>query len=232
MIHQRIEYGDDGRMGVAEAENFEKYKSYIQRRRVGNPSEANNNPLIEKKETTDQTERIYGEDVGFFSEKSNSEEVGTRTGPSEGFAQSYGGFSSYDRGFEKSWASSGSYDRTRSTQALKRIDGGLYKKLYGNDHRSGSQNGISSYRSTHASGNTAEIADNRTTVLAIKIIKQALACFAILGIVVLMQQNGDLAEVLTFVKKHVVDTHMDPQNLFTGVENIIKECSRLLGGSP
>lgn len=235
MIHKRMKYGDDGWMGVADAENYDKYRSYIQRRRVVEPSAAGDSlihGLVEKKESAPKTESIFSEDTDkLYSHKTGIDEDSSQMGQSEEVADSYRGYSAYDRSFNNSWTSAGTYDRPNAAQSLKRTDTGLYKRLYGN-RRSGYQSGISSYRSSSTSGYTTEITDNHTTVLAIKIIKQSLACFAILGIVVLMQQRDEMAEALSFVKKHVVDTHWDPQNLITGVENIIKACSRLLGGSP
>lgn len=76
------------------------------------------------------------------------------------------------------------------------------------------------------------VEDNRTALLAIKIIKQALACFAVLGIIVLMQQNAEMADELSFVKKHVVENHIELDNIINGMKNIITECSRFFGGSP
>ena len=69
-------------------------------------------------------------------------------------------------------------------------------------------------------------------MLAIKIIKQALACFAVLGIIVLMQQNVGMADELSFVKKHVVENHIELDNIINGVKNIIAECSRFSEGHP
>jgi hypothetical protein len=69
-------------------------------------------------------------------------------------------------------------------------------------------------------------------MLAIKIIKQSIACFIILGIIVLMQQNIELEDELSFIKRHVVENNIELGSIVDGVKNIIAECSRFLGGSP
>ena len=130
---------------------------------------------------------------------------------------------------------------------FRRTDQNIYRKLYGNKRKSpfsgnsftGGSNSASSYTGSYArtyhggglSGSGTQIEDNRTTVLAIKVIKQSLACFALLGIIVLMQQNSSMAGVLEFIKKHVVESHIEPGSLLTGVQDLVKECARFFGGA-
>jgi hypothetical protein len=76
------------------------------------------------------------------------------------------------------------------------------------------------------------IEDNRATLLAIKIIKQTLACFAILGIIVFLQQRADGAQVLEYIKNQVVESHIEANSILTGVENILTQCSKFFGGAP
>ena len=80
--------------------------------------------------------------------------------------------------------------------------------------------------------NSTAIEENKATLLAIKIIKQALACFAILGVIVFLQQRADASPVLNYIKSQVVDNHTEASSPTSGVENIITECSRIFGGSP
>ncbi|MCX7772865.1 MAG: hypothetical protein N2376_07110, partial [Clostridia bacterium] len=115
------------------------------------------------------------------------------------------------------------------TAALRRTDPGIYRKLYG-QNKKGTYG--SSYAGAYHGPHQAEIEDNRATVLAVKIIKQAIACFAILGILVLMQQRTDMGQALAFVKKQVIEINVDPQSILSGVEDLVKQCTKFLGGSP
>lgn len=219
-------------MGVAEVDNLEKYKSYIQRRRVeAAPKEKglSQETALEKTEISVPYAMNFSGDTG-SEEKAKSKEEG-QAGYTESSSDSAESFTPYHYGSESSWDTRNDSGKTRTSTNFRRTDPNLYRRLYGKDHKSTRTGYLSGYHGSTV-GNPADTADNRTAVLAIKIIKQALACFVVLGIIVLMQQRSDMAGALAFVKKYVVDSHTDPQNLLTGVENIIKECSRLLGGSP
>lgn len=221
-------------MEASEVNNLDRYKSYIQRRRVGTaPSEGE---LVARSEPkSDQSEASFA----------------------DGFAETYRGFPGYGpstekssnngtdndsdmdstvdetfRGDETESTSRSSYTERSKSPNLHRTDPGLYKRLYGHNAKIPRTTPYSSSYHGYGSTNHAEIKDNRTTVLAVKIIKQALACFALLGLIVLMQQRSDMEGVLTFIKKHLVENHIDSQSVLAGVENIVKEASRLLGGSP
>ncbi len=217
---------------TADVDNLEKYRSYIQRRRVGpDPPIASENtqPIIK------QTEPLADYGLGTKEEiKVDSD----RKSPLDDLL--YGDTRSSSFGSTNSSGPDRSSESTRihysaPTTAARRTDPSLYRRLYGQNHKNthgspytGSYHGYAS----NGSSNHAEIEDNRATVLAVKIIKQALACFAVLGIIVVLQQRSDTGQILAFVKKHVVDTHIETQGLLAGVENIWKECSRFLGGSP
>lgn len=193
-------------MEASGVDNLDRYKSYIQRRRVGlDPSDESHmtETAIEKAESTEAS----------FADT---------------YTDSYRGFSSYGKGSESTKAE----DTETPVNSLRRTDPGPYQRLYGQSHKTSPYANNSRYHGYSTSTHSAEIEDNRATVLAVKIIKQALACFAILGIIVLMQQRSDMGGALTFIKKHVVETHIEPNSLLTGVENIVQECSRFLGGSP
>lgn len=104
----------------------------------------------------------------------------------------------------------------------------LYKKLYA---RQGNRTpAASSYR--NISSQRAQIEDNRATLMAIKLIKQSLACFAILGIIVLMQGRSDMQEALAVIRRHVVETHIDPRSLFEDVKSVFSQFVQALVGSP
>lgn len=121
-----------------------------------------------------------------------------------------------------------------SLPLLHRADTGLYKKLYSHSGRNKSPSYPTSYPSAYKghSGSHAEVEDNRVTLIAVKLIKQALACFAILGIIILMQSRPDMKEALAVVKKQVIETNIEPQSLYEGIRGIINQCSQALGGSP
>ena len=112
--------------------------------------------------------------------------------------------------------------------ALRKQDHSLYRKLYTRQkYKAPAYPSGKSYTSQRT-----QIEDNRATLMAIKVIKQALACFAILGIIVLMQGREDMQDALAAIRKHVVETHIDPQNLIDGVKSVFSQLVRTLGGSP
>lgn len=211
-------------MEASDANNLDRYKSYIQRRRVGyeQPHESLMSGMSALK--------TQEEDEGSAESKAISYRDFTSVDRSSGRLQA--GNTEGDKifGFAQNQNAS---NKESSVTALRKPDPGLYQRLYKQNRK------ISSFPYYRKSGNGygasshgAEIEDNRTTVLAIKVIKQALTCFAILGIIVLMQRRDETVNVLTFIKKHLVEAHIEPKNLLAGVENIVKECSRFLGGSP
>lgn len=186
-------------MGQAlEVENTDKYKSYIQRRRVGTDDSAADFTVDSKLDKSPIAD-LYETD--FFKKESKIHED----------------FSPLNREIEEKSSYSPYKGYTAPLKHNHRIDAHSYRK---------------NYPASYKGANGTAIEDNRTTLIAIKIIKQALACFAVLGIIVFMQQRNDTSAALEFVKKHVVDNHTDFSGLVAGVENIIAECSRIFGGLP
>lgn len=184
---------------VYEAEKSDKYKSYIQRRRVGandSSSDFNMDSKSDKSPITDFDE------IDFF--KSSSSKATDDSSTLDKAIEGNNFYSPY-----KSYTTPSKYTHRTDTSSYRR-----------------------NYPVNYKGANRTAIEDNRTTLLAVKIIKQALACFAVLGIIVFLQQRNDTTAVLEFIKKHVVDNHTDLSGLITGVENIILECSRIFGGSP
>jgi len=111
---------------------------------------------------------------------------------------------------------------------LRKRDHPLYRKMYTRQKpRKPAYPSGRSYISQRA-----QVEDNRATLIAIKIIKQALACFAILGLVVLMQGRPDMQETLAFMRRHIVETHIDPGDLVNGVKSVFSQLVRNLGGGP
>ncbi|HBR04087.1 MAG TPA: hypothetical protein DD738_15920 [Ruminiclostridium sp.] len=203
--------------------NLDKYKSYIQKRRVGEDQQAD-----------------YGVS-GTSAFKTDKPEEGF----SESYSSSYDFFSDFGRSKinvdqQESVSDNTSdflddqelYRRESPFTSPRRTDPGLYQRLYGQKRRNASSL-YSRYSGGYSTpGHGTEIENNRTAVLAIKIIKQTLACFALLGIIVLLQNRSDTANTLAFIRRHVVETHIEPKSILTGLENIVQECSRFLGGSP
>lgn len=223
-------------MGASEVNNLDRYKSYIQRRRVRSAS--SDGELISRPEPdSEKSETSYAEsfadiyrsfsDYGQRSEKSTTGEFKDDSDININ--------STVENTFKDEETQSSpreSYSSRGQTTTIHRTDPGLYKRLYGQNGRIPRASSYTSSYHGYGSSNHAEIRDNQATVLAVKIIKQALACFAILGIIVLMQQRSDMEGVLTFIRKHLIENHIDSQSVVAGVENIVKECSRFLGGSP
>lgn len=211
-------------MGTAEAENLEKYKSYIQRRRVGLketdeslPAE----PLTDRYGRTDgyviKSENGKNSDTDDYNYTQNDNDEELRK------------FLEEEPTWKKSY--SDTYSSSISTTSYRRNEPDLYRRLYGRNRRTpySSRNTGSFYGSSRYASETE---DNGAALLAIKVIKQCLACFAVLGVIVLMQKINSMAGVLEFLKKHIVDTHIEPESILAGAEELIKECTRLLGGSP
>jgi hypothetical protein len=221
-------------MEASEVNSLDRYKSYIQRRRVGSaPSEGE---LVARSEPkSDQSEASFAggfaetyrgfTGYGQSSEKSRPTGTGTDGDIDSTVEETF-------RDDEKEGASRSSHEQRSQSTNPHRTDPGLYKRLYGQNSKFSRTSTYPSSYHGHGAPNHAEIKDNRATVLAVKIIKQALACFALLGIIVLMQQRSDMEGVLAFVKKHLVENHIDSQSVVAGVETIVQDVSRFLGGSP
>lgn len=192
-------------MGFAEADNLVEYKSYIQRRRADAAPK-------DTSLTTDLSIENNVRDLGFeiserYTNPDYTDDVSTLNVKNE------------------------SADKI-SAGTLRRTDPSIYKRLYGNGLTNRYSGYSNNYRNNKTSRYTNEDTDNGTAVLAIKIIKQSLVCFALLGIVVFMQSKSELTHALEFVKKYVVDADIEAKTLISGVENIFKECTRFLGGVP
>ena len=211
------------KMEATDANNMEKYRSYIQKRRVS--------PEPVQSEVEEESQSVSSQlvDVSPQPEKSVPlipQEYGRKA--SGDYDRPF--YTETDNGAGRSYTAPEPYPRSysRYPTGLRRTDQGHYKSLYQNRKRQGAY--VSPYRSH--SGSKTDIADNRATLLAIKLIKQALACFAILGIIVLMQGRSDMEDVLAFIKRQVVETHIDPQGIYEGIQGFIAQCSKILGGSP
>jgi hypothetical protein len=188
---------------ASEVNNLDKYRSYIQRRRVGFDDSVNDFAAESKSDKSPLNE-IDGMSLlkdskvseGFFSYSHEINEKNPYTGTYKPYSQE----SNY----------------TRQSNYPRRKDLSIYQR----------KRPVS-----YGASNRAAIEENRTALLAIKIIKQALACFAILGIIVFLQQRADTADALLFIKSQVVDNHTDVGGIISGVENIIIQCSKIFGGS-
>ncbi len=210
-------------------ENRDMYKSYIQKRRV----------VPEKTEYDSDNEHsltarnIFDHESGEKTEKSaitDAEELSIlreKYRPEEDF-------SDYSRKPEEK--STYSLFRLFTPKSASHKTPDTYRR-YSSYNQQSAYRQITARQSSHnryygTQPGRIPVEDNRTAMLAIKIIKQTIACFVILGIIVLMQQNIELADELSFVKRHVVENHIELGNIIDGVKNIIAECSRVLGGSP
>ena len=181
---------------TSEIENLDRYKSYIQKRRV---SFDNSEDDFAAESKSDRSPIKDLEDLSLSKEN-----------------KTYEGFFGYG-GEENKYTPSYRPYSHQTTNYPNRMDTSIFQKKRTNNY---------------GASNRLAIEDNKTANLAIKIIKQALACFAILGLIVFLQQRADAAGALTFIKSQVVDNHIEVKSLITGVENIITECSRIFGGSP
>ena len=207
MIHQMIFYGEDGMMESAGVNEMEKYRKYVQKRRVAGSDEGKENEELQRQDN----HATEGQSGFKLADLEKFREIDTTTRQEE-----------LERGY---------YATNSAAPALRRTDPGLYKKLYTQPTRkTQSYSGTGSYRSY--SGKQTEIEDNRASMFAVKLIKQALACFAILGIIILMQSRSDMTEVLAVVKKQVVETNFEPKSLYEGILEVFNQCARALGGSP
>ncbi|NMA65541.1 MAG: hypothetical protein GX957_04765 [Clostridiaceae bacterium] len=229
-------------MGNAPAESLNEYKSYIQRRRVNDDKSQNDTVSnlidisykkgdIEPDKKTDRSlSEVTMDNIDEFFTQTTKKAETNALGSDIEF-----NFKSVSDDFARNNKSN--IERISPLKDLFRED--KYENQKVRTFPKGYSFSREKYKSpvnsaTYKSPSrySAEIEDNRTTLLAIKVIKQSLACFAILGLVVLMQNISSLSGVLAFLRRHLVETHIDHEAVFLGVENIIKECSRFLGGSP
>jgi len=208
----------------------DRYKSYIPKRRVDFYGFDDNYSTENK---TDKSPIPDTENISPFKDKTY-----------EGFF-GYGRMSNEDNKYTSSYndPDRSGHRRFRSDAELMQHDedkgGGYQTSRYRSySHQSGYTGRIdtSVYNrkrpSYYGMSNRTEIEENRATILAVKIIKQALACFAILGFIVFLQQRTDTAGALMFIKNQVVDNNIEVSSLFSGVQNIITECAKFFGGSP
>lgn len=213
-------------MAATESGELEKYRKYIQRRRVTYPDD---DGMREKPaENSIATLSNAGTETGQDSDNTPwwEKEAYTLLDQEELIKP--------PQELEKPVHSYRARETLSGAQPASRTrDHDLYKKLYSRYSRQGYRTSsyASPYRSSY-SGYQAQIEDNRATLLAIKLIKQSLACFAILGIIVLMQGRPDMQEALAVVRRHVVETHIDPQTLFEDVKAAFNQFVQTLGGSP
>lgn len=216
---------------ATEVNNQDKYTSYIQKRRVSFDSYEDNYPA---------ESRIKDSPAGDIEDLSPFKDSKTHGG-----LFGYGLRSDEDNKYTSSFYESGRFRSQRSGSDFGHLKhgqdkGGGYSssryKPY--SHQSGCSSRIdaSVYQrrrnNSYGLSNRTEIEENKATLLAIKIIKQALACFAILGLIVFLQQRSDTYGTLMFIKSQVVDNHIEVSSLISGVQNIITECTKLFGGSP
>ena len=209
-------------MEFAGTDEMDKYRKYIQKRRLSPLPEDGGD---EKPKPDDADESVHSETESVFSDPYSS------WNERESNSTMYG---EDDRRKPAGYGKTGSVSKAHNAQTaslpvLHRTDMGLYKKLYSN---SGHKSPAYSTPYKGYSGSRTEIEDNRVATLAVKLIKQALACFAVLGIIILMQSRPDMKEVLAVVKKQVVETNIEPQSLYEGIKDIVDQCARALGGSP
>lgn len=210
---------------ISEANNRDMYKSYIQRRRVvpGKTEQDSFSDYDSVNENASAVQSVFGSESGVKTEKSAITDAEELSILREKY-RSDNDFSDYTTKTEE-----------KGTYSLFRLFGP--KSFSNKTYTSYTQPQIASRqaargRFSRTQSNRIPVEDNRTALLAIKIIKQTLACFAVLGIIVFMQQNVEMADELSFVKKHVVENHIELDNIINGVKGIIAECSRFLGGFP
>lgn len=204
------------------SDNIDSYKSYIQKRRAGSSSGDNTVDSVIKKTDSIYDSSLYNairKDV-----KAQTSDDGWET-PLKLLLNEVSKDNDNESAIELNRKNA-----PGSNKGSPRTN--IYQKLNRLHKRTSRQN--TSYQSRYKSylQNAAEIEDNRTAMLAIKIIKQSLACFAILGVIVFMQQRNDMDHILSFIKTHVVDTHIEPTDILTSVGNFAKQCTRFLGGLP
>lgn len=179
-------------------DNNDKYKSYIQRRRVGeNDSVADYTKDIKK----DKSPIADLQESSIFKDSNRREDS----------------FSHFSKRNENILEYNPVKDYTIPPPSK-----GTYRR---DPYRS-------NYTSAYKGANGTEIENNKTASLATKIIKQSLVCFAILGVIVILQQRNDTIKVLDFLKKHIVDNHIDFKGIVAGVGNVIAECSKIFKGTP
>ncbi|NLM73192.1 MAG: hypothetical protein GX184_04070 [Clostridiaceae bacterium] len=244
-------------MGVADAENMAMYKSYIQRRRVGQSSPEQvyeSKSVIESSGNTEdkgdgkKSSLISDVDLSNIDEYFRQNDERDKSGSTfnvfgDGMVSPVNETDSetsisdlLKEDSSSSWyAGTNTYNTGRQLTSEGRPYLPPYRKLYGDKKRSTKNSrpifaGFSTFR--NPSGYSAQTETNGAELIAIKVIKQCLACFAILGLVVLLQQFSSMEGVLEFMRRHIVDSHIEPRTVFEGVESIVEACSKLVGGSP
>lgn len=214
---------------IPEVENRDGYKSYIQRRRVV-PTNTEHSSVSEYDS--------FNEDTSVTDSSSATRNIFESKSEVKTEKSAITDFEELSLLREKYRPDEGFSDNIRKTEGKSTfIPFGLLSPKAKNPYKTNTNNynrypSPAQGRLSRTQTNRTPVEDNRTTLLAIKIIKQALACFAVLGVIVFMQQNIEMADEISFVKKHVVENHIELDNIISGVENIIAECSRFFGGSP
>ncbi len=201
---------------VFESENNYKYKSYIQRRRVGQIEPPGFDAEIPEKKS-DESPITELDDENLFKDFNISKSFNSKkTDNNEEDLLPL-----YDINDEKD---NNKYDYEPKvfeipspSKSAYRKDSVSYKPSFLRKN-----NGIDS----------APDEDNKVAKLSIKVIKQALACFAILGLIVFLQQKHDASPILDFLRTNIVDNHTDLEGLTAGVRDIITECTKLFNGAP
>ncbi len=193
---------------VFEDGNNYKYKSYIQRRRVGqsdSPPSFDAETQEDKSPIAELDDDNLFKDFNFNKSDKNDEEL---------------------LSFHKTNDDSDdiNYNYEPRVFAIPPPSRSTYRKE--------SLSNKSKYSSNNNGTNSPAIEDNKVAKLSVKVIKQALACFAILGIIVFLQQRSDTTAVLDFLRTNIVDNHTDLQGLTSGVKDIITECTKIFNGLP
>ena len=241
-------------MGGAQAESINEYRSYIQRRRVNEskPQAVPASDSSEKSFLQDESKNAVkaisrvsevnmdniDEFFAQYTEKDKSDSEGSyRNAVFGSISDSFGGAAetrnervSPLKDLFKDEKFEGHRNRLFRDGGNRNLSEYINRKKYSLYAGREKATAVASYR--YPARYSAEVEDNRATLLAIKIIKQCIACFAILGLVVLMQKINGFSGVLDFLRKYLVETHIEYKTVFDGVENIIRECSRFLGGTP
>lgn len=209
-------------MDSAGTNELGKYRKYIQKRRVTPSADENADKADSKEESggishIDADSAIPGPDIPM----ANRDTGRVRRGKEEDVL----GIVDLAR---SDYVPGPHYPQASLLPALRRNDTGLYKKLYSHSGRKApAYQSPSPYKGYSSS--SVEIQDNKATTLAVKIIKQALACFAILGIVIFMQSRPDMKDALAAVKKQVVETNIEPQSILDGIKNVYNQITTALG---
>jgi len=208
--------GKGSPMATAESGDI-RYRTYIQRRRVTSPDED-----AEKKDSEsgriaefapDNRESGLTRDLRWDREIRDLIEKADSIPPVQDYEKPVAPHMEHDAGSD-------------ARTSYRKQDSSIYRKLYSRPgYRTTPYPSYKSY-----AGQQAQVEDNRATLIAIKIIKQSLACFAILGIIVLMQGRPDMQNTLAVIKKYVVETHIEPRSFFENVRDVFNKIVHTFGG--